>query len=186
MSDPTQSRRIILTYEDYLSLPDDRNRYQILEGELAVAPSPSVRHQKVSRNLELVLFSHVKARHLGEILYAPVDIVLDDINIVVPDMVFVSKARESFIKDKKIAGSPDLIIEILSPSSLRYDRISKTQIYAKHGVEWYWIVDADHQTIEEYHLEDHAYKIAGTYERDALFCPQIFPELQIPLSQVWA
>lgn len=186
MADMMQSKRIVLTYEDYLSLPNDRNRYQILEGDLAVTPSPNVKHQSVSRNLEFVLFSYVKDYDLGEILDAPIDVVLDDINIVVPDIVFVSSGRRSIIEDKRIAGAPDLIIEIISPSTVRFDRISKIQIYSRQGVEWYWIVDAENQTLEEYHLDGNAYRIAGVYQGNTIFSPGVFPGLKIDLSQVWA
>lgn len=185
MADTNQKLKEILTYKDYLSLPNDSNRYQILEGELVITPSPSVKHQKVSRNLEFILFSYIKDNDLGEIYDAPIDVMLDNINIVVPDIVFVLKDRINIIEDNKIVGAPDLVIEILSHSSVRYDRIRKTQIYSSHGVEWYWIVDAENQTLEEYHLEGSTYRITGAYDGDAVFCPLLFKGLEIQLPLLW-
>jgi len=161
MADPIKNRKILLTYEDYLSMPNDRNRYEILGGELVVTPSPSFGHQKVSRNLEFVLFAYIKQHNLGEIIDAPMDVILDETTVVQPDIIFIAKDRYGIIKKRGIEGSPDLLIEILSPSSLRFDKISKMQIYAKYGVKWYWIVDPHGKTLEEYKLEEGFYNLQG-------------------------
>ena len=115
-SAPTNSR---LTYEDYLSLPDDGRRYEILDGELAVTASPTTLHQRVSRNLEFLLHREVQARGLGEVFDAPVDVILDESTVVVPDLAFVSKDRSSIVGERAIEGAPDLTVEILSASTER-------------------------------------------------------------------
>lgn len=186
MADPVRNRRVVLTYEDYLSLPNDRNRYEILEGELIVTPSPSLRHQEVSRNLLFLLFSHIKKKNLGRILYAPMDVILDNTTVVQPDLAFVSSQNDQICADRGIEGVPDLIVEILSAYSQKYDRMSKLQIYARYGVKWYWIVEPYEKTLEEYRLGEGFYDLLGTCRENEIFRPGIFPELEIDLSEVWA
>jgi len=114
--------RIRLTYEDYCDLPDDGLRYEILDGELEIRPSPNIDHQRVSRDLVRILQAHVEARGLGEVFDAPCDVLLAATTIVVPDLVFVSGARAALVTKRAIEGAPDLLVEILSPSSTRRDR----------------------------------------------------------------
>jgi hypothetical protein len=97
-----------LDYDDFLSLPDDDKRYEILDGELAVSATPVTRHQRVSRNLEFALHGFLSTHDLGEVFDAPITVILDRHTIVVPDLVYVSKARSAIIKEKGIEGAPDL------------------------------------------------------------------------------
>src|SRR3989337_2845338 len=100
-------------YQDYLLLPEDK-RYEILDGDLYVVAAPNTRHQRVSRNLEFVLFQHVRERRLGEVLYAPYDVILSEENVVQPDILFVRKERLDTISEMNLPGAPDLVVEILS------------------------------------------------------------------------
>jgi len=186
MADPMKKNNILLTYEDYITLPNDRNRYEILEGELIVTPSPTFKHQEVSRNLLLILHYHIKKNNLGKIVAAPMDVILEDTTVAQPDIIFISKEKYRFVTKRGIECAPDLLVEILSPSSKRYDRVSKMQIYGKHSVTWYWIVDPDSSTVEEYRIEKGNYVLAGTYQKSDTFAPELFPDLKIELSQVWA
>jgi len=104
-----------LTYEDYLELPEDGRRYEILDGELAVTPAPTTRHQHVSAALVQLLREYVHGNGLGRIFHAPIDIILADDCVVQPDLVYVSAKRRRIIKLRAIEGHPDLVIEILSP-----------------------------------------------------------------------
>lgn len=185
MANAAQNSRIILTYEDYLKLPNDRNRYEILEGALIVTPAPTPFHQKVSRNLEFLLFSHIRKHKSGEILNAPIDVIFNEITVVQPDLVYLSREKGGILTGRGIEGAPDLIVEILSSSSLKYDRVSKFHAYARHGVEWYWIVNPDERTIEEYRLEEDQYKLSGAFVGSHKFRPGLFPDLEIDLSEVW-
>src|SRR5437870_3000442 len=108
-----------LTYEDYVGLPDDGRRYEILDGELQVSPAPAPRHQGVSGNLLVILHVHVWERRLGRVYHAPIDVILARDSIVQPDLVFVAADRESIITERAIEGPPDLAVEILSPWSDR-------------------------------------------------------------------
>jgi Uma2 family endonuclease len=174
-----------LTYEDFLALPDDGKRYEILDGELAVTPSPATRHQITSINLESILHTHVKQHRLGTVLHAPMDVILDAHTIVEPDILFVSAGRRAIIQEHAIVGPPDLLIEILSPTTSRRDRGIKATLYARFGVEHYWIVDPVDRTVDVYARAGTAYGTPVRYAHDAILRPTIFPELAIDLSEIW-
>lgn len=178
--------KIVLTYEDYLELPNDGNRYEILEGVLHVTPSPTTRHQRVSRNLQRVIDAFVFQNKLGEVFYAPLDVIFSNISITQPDLIYISNARKEIITDKNIAGAPDLVVEILSPATARTDKITKAQVYARYGVAYYWLVDPEENRIEEYRLEQDGFAPVSRAEGGILFRPEVFPGLTVDLGQVWA
>jgi Uma2 family endonuclease len=174
-----------LTYEDYVTLPNDGRRYEILDGELAVSPSPRTRHQLVSVKLTLAIGNWVAAQKAGTLFVAPCDVILDDTTVVVPDLVFVSQARESIVTERAIEGAPDLLVEILSDSTARHDRGAKMKLYAQYGVNRYWIVDADARVLEIYALRDRAYEQIGTHrDSDRVLC-DVPAGLELPLAEIW-
>ena len=150
-----------LTYADYVTLPDDGRRYEILDGELAVSPSPTSRHQLGSHNLDVALSNWVRARGLGRMWAAPLDLILADTVVTQPDLIYVSKPRFAIVSRRGLEAAPDLVIEILSDSTASRDRGVKMRIYARHGIPCYWIVDPEACTLEVYSLHD------GVYERTA-------------------
>ena len=135
--DQPPAGKIVLTYEDYCALPNDGRRYEILEGELFVTPSPSRAHQRLSANLFMILNSHGRDRDLSEVFYAPFDVILEKTSVVVPDLLFVSRDRLGIVTDRGVEGAPDLIVEILSPGTAHRARLDKAQLYARHGVRRY-------------------------------------------------
>jgi Uma2 family endonuclease len=166
-------------------LPNDRNRYEILDGELTVTPAPSTKHQTASGNLFVLLAHYIKERDLGKLFYAPIDLILASTSVLQPDLLFVTKARERIITEKAIEGAPDLVIEILSPGTSRTDRVTKAQIYARYGVPAYWIVDPEQEVIEIYLLEADGYRLAATLQGNTpMFAPP-FTELQIVARDVF-
>lgn len=175
----------VWTYEDYAALPDDGNRYEVIEGELVMAPAPRTTHQRCTANLILIVGQHVKSQGLGEIFPAPCDVVLDNRNVLQPDLIFVSKARSKVVTELNLQGAPDLAVEILSPSSLRRDRIQKMRIYARHGVPHLWLLDAQAQTLEEFVLDGSTYRLTSACGGDETFRPALFPGLEVPLKEVW-
>jgi Uma2 family endonuclease len=178
-------KRTGLTYADYLELPDDGNRYEILDGALAVSPAPTTLHQRVSLALALALGRHIQARRLGTLLYAPVDVVLADDCVVEPDLVFVSKARAEIVEMHAIVGPPDLVIEILSRSSVRRDRTTKAAIYARYGVPHYWLVDPTKRILERFERGPRRFRRAGLDEGDAIVQSAPFPALKLRLADLW-
>jgi Uma2 family endonuclease len=175
----------IWTYEDYAALPDDGNRYEVIEGELVMAPAPRVDHQRCSFNLGLIIGPHVKAHGLGEVFAAPCDVVLDRRNVLQPDLIFISRDRSKVVTELNLQGAPDLAVEILSPSTARRDRTQKMRIYARHGVPHLWLLDAQAQTLEEFVLDGATYRLTSTCGGDEVFRPALFPGLEVPLKEVW-
>lgn len=177
--------RIVLTYEDYCALPDDGRRYEIIEGELYVTPSPSRSHQRFAGNLFIVLKPFVEARGLGEVFIAPFDVILEDTSVVVPDLLFVARERSDVVTDRGVRGAPDLIVEILSPGTGRRDRVEKAKLYARHGVRHYWLADPETRVLEVYELSEGQYRRAASLADRDTFSPPLLPGLTIPLSSLW-
>ena len=176
---------IKLTYEDYVDLPDDGRRYEILDGDLEVSPAPAPKHQAVSGNLFSILHGHVQERGLGSVYYAPIDVLLADTSIVQPDLVFIDAARASIVSRRGIEGPPDLAIEILSSWSVRRDRIAKAALYARYGIRHYWVLDPDARTLEIYEADGAQYRSVERYEGHATVRTAVFPDLEIDLGRVW-
>lgn len=177
--------RVILTYADYTAIPNDGRRYEIHEGELAVTPAPGTRHQQVSRNLLVVLHTHVGRHALGEVLVAPVDCILDDTTVVQPDLVFVARHRLAALSARGIEGAPSLVVEVLSPGTAKVDRGVKAQLYARHGVPHYWIVDPEARVIEAHALHGGAYEPAGRLDGARPTALPPFPDLALDPATLW-
>lgn len=137
---------------DYHLLPEGAP-YQLIEGELVRTPTPPVIHQVVSGNLLSRLMNSVKTSGAGLVLHW-VGVFIDDENAFQPDLVFVSKQRRDLVKDDGIHGAPDMVIEILSPSTAYYDLKKKYRVYEKSGVKEYWIVDPEMKAVELYSLTE--------------------------------
>lgn len=178
--------RTVLSYEDYAALPADGRRYELHEGELSVTPAPGTRHQEVKANLFDVLRHHVKERGLGKLFDAPIDCILSETTVVQPDIVFVETSRLTIISERGIEGVPTLVIEVLSPSTAQMDRGSKAQLYARHGIPCYWIVDPGGRTIDAYALAGGAYRLAGRLEGSQTLALAPFPDLLPDPATLWA
>ncbi|HEU0300107.1 MAG TPA: Uma2 family endonuclease [Longimicrobium sp.] len=143
------------TYEEFARLPDDGNRYEVIAGELYVTPAPETPHQVVSGRffLEMANFA-MKEHHLGEVLYAPLDVLFGEGDYLEPDIVFLRNEHTHYRTRRAVEGPPDLIIEIVSRSTARQDRGIKRERYAHFGVPEYWIIDADRRRVEVYRLQE--------------------------------
>ena len=133
---PAEAVDTRLTYDDYLHFPPDGKRHEIIDGEHYVTPAPSTRHQRISRRLVTAMDVYFRDHPLGEVLNAPLDVILSDFDVVQPDVVFVSNERTDIAEDG-IRGAPDLAIEILSPSSRRTDEVAKRKLFERVGVREY-------------------------------------------------
>lgn len=156
-------RAIRFTYEDYAHFPDDRKQYQIVDGEVYMVPAPVPYHQRVSRNIEIIVQNYVSKHGLGEVFDAPCDVILSNENVVQPDLFFISKDRLNIITEKNIAGPPDLVIEILSPYTEKLDRTIKRDLYERYGVLEYWLVDPASKQIEILSLSGKEFSSIGIY-----------------------
>lgn len=174
-----------LTYDDYVTLPDDGRRYEILDGELAVSPSPLTGHQRVSVLLAHAMLGWVRERGLGTVLTAPCDVILDETTILQPDLLFVSAARSSIITRRAVEGAPDLVVEILSDSTAARDRGAKMKLYARYGVARYWIIDTDTRTLEIHRLHAGEYVLDASHRADAVVPCDVPPGLELKLAEIW-
>ncbi len=181
----SEPERVILTYADLIALPNDRNRYEILEGELQVTAAPNTMHQTAVTNLTIILGNYVRRHRLGRVFTAPYDVLLSDTTVVETDLLFVSNERRSIVEPRFVRGAPDLVVEVTSPSTAQTDRHAKRQVYARLGVPNYWRLDPDRQEFLTEALENGVYRqVAAGRESQCVSAPP-FPELQIELSQVW-
>lgn len=186
MAQPLSSTKF--TYEDYLLFPDDGRRHELIDGEHYVTPSPITKHQKVSGTLFGCLFTYIQQSKIGQLFAAPMDVVLSDLDVVQPDLLFISIARASIMTEKNIQGSPDLVVEILSESSRKTDEVIKRKIYERYRIAEFWIIDPELESIKIYRYSDKGYsRIAelSVEANDTLTSP-IFPDWQLPLSQIFA
>jgi Uma2 family endonuclease len=153
------------TYEDWLALPDDGFRYEVLDGELYMSPSPTIPHQDAVTYLVALMRLYADEHDLGKVLTSPVGVRLPDQPVPVqPDVVFVSKERADIIEHNYIEGAPDLVVEILSPSNWMYDRGKKQEAYRLAGVKEYWIGDYRAKTIDVLVLDKEAYILVNQYQ----------------------
>jgi Uma2 family endonuclease len=172
-----------LTYADYLVLPDDGQRCQLLDGELVVTPSPLWTHQRVCGVLYARLLAFVESRGLGTVFAAPLDVVLDDHNVVQPDILVLAPGAEPRAGEAHVFRAPFVCVEALSPGTERLDRVRKAVLYARHGVAYYWLVDVEARAVEEYELERRAYRQCGVTAGDDVFRPAAFPGFEFRLSE---
>jgi Uma2 family endonuclease len=165
---------------DYQALPDEP-RCELLYGELVVTPAPLPRHQVVAAELWRRLEDHART-HQGLALMSPIDVALFDHSVVQPDIVYVTHERLSIVR-RRVDGAPDLLVEVLSPGSVRRDRLWKLKLYAEAGIREYWLVDPAAQAIEFLVLAGHRYRVelpAGeTYGSPAI------PDLTLDLAAFW-
>jgi Uma2 family endonuclease len=151
----------LLTVADLDIMPDDGNRYEIIEGELFVSRSPTLTHQSVSGNLFRSVDTYLIQNPIGRLWLTP-GVIFSEFSGVIPDLVFVSHERRNEIASgDRIIGAPDLVIEIVSPGAenARRDRLAKRQLYGKYGVTEYWIVDFEKRTVEVYLLQGQTLKL---------------------------
>jgi Uma2 family endonuclease len=177
---------IKMTARQFLELGEDPPgvRLELVNGEVAVSPSPIPAHGFVVLRLAKVLSNHIDESDLGR-LYPDIDTIFGEYDVRRPDLLFFSKARLHLIGDKAMEGPPDLCIEVVSPSSAKVDRKEKFAQYAKAGVSFYWIADPKPRTLEGYELIGRKYRLTGTGKNsDTLRLPP-FSNLQIPLGELW-
>ena len=181
---PTAQARV--GYTDLLEMPDDGRRYEIHGGALVVVPSPLPRHQMVVQSIFLLLHGHARDTG-GTALIAPLDIVLDEFDVVQPDVVFFRSERRHVVQpDAVTRHPPDIAVEVLSPSTAAVDRGRKMRLFATHGVPEYWIVDPARKQIEVYALDDGAYRQAQAASVEDTVHSVLLPSLTFPASRVFA
>ena len=170
------------TYEEYYRLDDDR-RYEIIDGALLMAPSPTDEHQDWGGDLFLRLAPFVKRNKLGRVFIA-FDVILDEENTVQPDLIFVSTSKLGIIQRRGIFGVPDLLVEIISPSTVRRDRYEKKELYARFGVTEYWVVDPANSAVEILTLQSGAYHLHCSAEEKGVVSSPLLAGFSFDVSEL--
>jgi Uma2 family endonuclease len=170
------------TYADYLSWDDDQ-RWEIIDGEAyAMTPAPAIRHQRISRNIATLILPFFQGTSC-EAFIAPTDVLFDDLNVVEPDLLVV--CDHTIISERCIQGAPDLVIEILSPSTNLRDRRLKKALYERFEVKEYLIVDPADETVDRYLLVDGKYGAPEIFDWSEPLTLHLFPELTLNLWEVF-
>lgn len=152
-----------LTYDDLRLFPNDGKRHELIDGEHIMTPAPRTKHQRASMNLAARLYNFVQSQKLGHLFTAPFDIVFSDFDVTEPDLVFISRARENILTEDNVRGAPDLVVEILSPSTAEMDRKAKFTLYEKYGVREYWIVSPEAENVQIFALRAKGYELLGNF-----------------------
>lgn len=178
-----QKSKARLTYEDYANLPGD-DRYELIDGELILVSSPSEFHQTILMNL-IYLLQSVRQSGLGRLYCAPFDVIFSDHDVVQPDLLFIAVDRAGIITEANVQGAPDLVVEILSPSTSRLDRTRKRELYERQGVKEMWLVYPQERNIAVLLLRDGKLEEAGEYGAGQKLVSETLGNLTVDLDEVF-
>ena len=174
------------TYDDYQYLPNDGKRYEIINGVLFVANAPNLDHQFAVMEIAGELRNHAKAQELGRVYVAPCEVHLSErARPVQPDIFFVRQERVPEPRARFFNGAPDLVVEIISPSSIRLDRVTKFTEYEQSGVQEYWLVDPVAHLVEVYTLSNGEYALLGTFQNQDMIQSEIFVGIEIAVNTIF-
>lgn len=177
---------IRFTYEEYRALPETGPRYQLVDGDLLMSPAPTFWHQELIARLFWEVRGFVEQHRLGKALCAPLDVILSDEDVFQPDIVFVSVKRKSAIVPEGIRGTPDLCVEVLSPSSRDLDLKTKRRLYARYGLPELWIVDPDANTLQVFRLQEDPNNAAAVLTSKDTLTTSLLPEFSMKLDKLFA
>ncbi len=172
------------THADLLAIPDDGKRRELLDGEVSVSPSPKFWHQFVSGRIAAALFRYLAEHPIGLLLLAPLDVIFGELDVLEPDLILVLNEHRSILQDW-VRGAPDLVIEVLSPTSAANDRGPKLKAYARFGVPEYWIADPDAKAIEVYQLGRQEYQLAQIFGEFETLTSTLLPGFTLPVAEVF-
>ena len=174
------------TYQDYKAIPDDGKRYEIVNGVLLFMPSPTRSHQKIVGEIFSYLRTHVQLAGLGEVYMSPFDVELEPRTVFQPDVLVVLNAELGKVTEGGVIGGPSLVVEIASPSTGPYDRLTKYPEYARAGVPEYWIVKPEQRTVELLFLQRGDYRSLGIFYGQDTLPSRVIPGLPVRVEQFFA
>lgn len=186
MATKAAERKRVWTYNELLAEKTETNQpTELWEGDLVMTPSPVAQHQRISFRVARLLAQFVSMHQLGEVLLAPLDVVLTPRRVVQPDIVYVSHARQEIIQDQ-IHGAPDLIVEVVSPGTWRRDHIEKKALYEQFSVAEYWIVDREGGMIEVFAMEQGSYRLIGRFGHGERARSSVLAGFEVQVDEVLA
>ena len=171
------------TYQDYLKLDDGRD-YEVIGGKLIAEPRPRPQHQEIVGNLVVVLKTFTRQKQIGKI-YSDVDVIFGE-QVVSPDIILILQDRYQIITETSVQGPPDLVAEVLSPSTAKYDRKEKSRLYFENGVKEYWILDPAIQLVEVFVRGDKDWNRAGAYDENDTFTSPLLPDLKVNMQEIFS
>ena len=177
-----------LTYDDFVLIPDDGKRHELIDGEHYVTPSPNTRHQRISGRLYLLIANWLEAHPVGQVFYAPLDVVMSDVDVVEPDLLYVSNERaSSVLTTLHVRGTPELIIEIASRGTRKRDETIKRSLYDRAGVTEYWVVDPEIDAVRVYRRSGERFGRVVELSRETgdRLTTELLPGLELPLAHLF-
>lgn len=176
-----------LTYWELREMPNDGKRYELVDGEVYMSPSPNRKHQRAVGNIYLALANFVRRESRGEVYLAPFDVVFNERNVTQPDLVFILNERLSIITSANVWGVPDLAVEVLSPGTAGYDRDTKLPLYARSGIPELWYVDPEAETVEVFNLaSDARYVLTERAAGEKPLTSSVLPGLVLTPHEIFA
>jgi len=182
-----ESRRVRLTYEDFLQFPDDGKRHELIDGEHYVTASPNTKHQTIATNLVGLLWVYLQTHPISRVFSAPFDVVFSNFDVVEPDLLYMSNERAATIlTDANTRGAPDLVVEIGSESTRKRDETIKRRLYEQFGVPEYWVIDPELDAVKVYRVDNAYQRVAElTLERNDVLTSPLLPDLELPLAKIF-
>ena len=177
-----------LTYDDFVLFPDDGKRHELIDGEHYVTPSPNLKHQKVSGNLHLLIGNWLEEHPVGQVFFAPFDVVFSQFDVVEPDLLYISNERAAQVLTKaNVQGAPELVIEIGSPGTRKRDETIKRRLYERTGVSEYWVVDPELDVVRVYSRGTEGFERPRelTAEASDILETLLLPGLNLPLARIF-
>jgi Uma2 family endonuclease len=183
---PSSAASTPFTWDDFVALEEDDLR-ELIDGELVEVEVPTWSHEKIVGWLVFFLRAWAEGGHGGHVVPSGYKVRISERRGVMPDVQFYRRENDVAIEQEQglVRGRPDLVVEVISLSSTRYDRVTKLRYYAQLGAPEYWIIDPQARTLERLMLRDGAYVIAGSCAEDETFRPQSFDGLEIPPQKLW-
>jgi len=177
-----------LTYDDFVLFPDDGLRHELIDGEHYVTPSPNTKHQQILFNLTLQLGKWLEEHPTGRIFFAPFDVVFSHVDVVEPDLLYMSNARAADILTlANVQGVPELVVEIGSPGTRKRDETVKRALYERAGVSEYWVVDPELEVVRVYRRDGERFARPHELAMEAgdLLTTSLLPGLELPLPEIF-
>ena len=185
---PETNPSVKFTYADFLHFPGDGRRHEIVDGEHYVTPSPTTKHQSITSKLTVKLGSYLERHPLGALFVAPFDVVFSDVDVVEPDLLYISRERAGVLTDKHVRGAPDLVVEILSPDTRKTDEVTKRKLYERFGVRESWIVDPELETIKVYRSTNEVFARVAEFSAEAAdsLATPLLPGFSVAVADLFA
>ena len=181
----TTKTRVKLTYQDYLNNTPPDSHSELLDGEIIMKPGEIIPHQRALLKLGIRVGEFVERRDMGEALFAPMDVVLSNNDVVQPDLLFISRDRMSIITYDNIQGAPDLVVEVLSPYTIQRDLTFKRALYAHRGIKEYWQVDIDDRRVTVLLLGDNDYEFTAIYGSGDTLTSPVLPGFTLAIDEIF-